>query len=464
MILVGLALTCLFGWLLLPSKIEGSALSRLSFSFAAGAAAISLQMFAYDLAGIGWSRLSLLAPWTVALLWELYRRRPLLGWGRRQDLGWRHGLFALGVLAPILIWLPYERTMPLTSEAWDAWAIWLFKAKAFYLDGGVHPFLERSGEFVTQPGYPLLIPLYGAFLYVWNGGVADQAAKLTSPCFFLATLGVFYYFARRSGWKSSAMVFTVFLAALPMFGVVAFKLAGYADTALSLYLVAATGFLYTWYREGRAIDLAAAALAATAAAWTKNEGQFFLLGVILLGAVGLARRRSKLAGWCCLLLPSAVVLIPWWAVRRMHGIEAAGFVPGLDFEPELFWVSLRTLVGKASELGSYNVTFYLFIAGLAAAVRLKPPGSFWIVPGLVFWQLLGALLAYATGRNDIDWWLGTSADRILAQIAPLALLPAALVMSHWRQQAAASPETPGQSRPAPPPGARRSRKRGRGSR
>ena len=82
MILVGLALTCLFGWLLLPSKIEGSALSRLSFSFAAGAAAISLQMFAYDLAGIGpWSRLSLLAPWTVALLWELYRRRPLSGLG-----------------------------------------------------------------------------------------------------------------------------------------------------------------------------------------------------------------------------------------------------------------------------------------------------------------------------------------------------------------------------------------------
>ena len=123
MILVGLALTCLFGWLLLPSKIEGSALSRLSFSFAAGAAAISLQMFGYDLAGIGWSRLSLLAPWTVALLWEFYRRWPLLRWGRRQDLGWRHGLFALGVLAPVLVWLPYERTMPLTSEAWDAWAI-----------------------------------------------------------------------------------------------------------------------------------------------------------------------------------------------------------------------------------------------------------------------------------------------------------------------------------------------------
>ena len=148
----------------------------------------------------------------------------------------------------------------------------------------------------------------------------------------------------------------------------------------------------------------------------------------------------------------------------MHGIEAAGFVPGLDFEAELFWVSLRTLAAKASELGSYNITFYLFIASLVAAVRLKPAGSFWIIPGLVCWQFLGALLAYATGRNDIQWWLETSADRILAQIAPLALMPAALVMSHWRQQAAASPETVSQSRASPSRGTRRFRKRGRGSR
>ncbi len=53
MILVGLALTCFFGWLLVASKIEGSILSRLSFSFAAGAAAILIQMFAYDLVGLG---------------------------------------------------------------------------------------------------------------------------------------------------------------------------------------------------------------------------------------------------------------------------------------------------------------------------------------------------------------------------------------------------------------------------
>ena len=116
--------------------------------------------------------------------------------------------------------------MPLTSQAWDTWAIWLFKAKAFYLDGTIHPFLERSGDLVTQPGYPLLVPLYGTFLYVWNGGVADQAAKLMSPCFFLATLGVFYHFVHRLGWKTAAMFFTVILAGLSMFGVVAFQTGG----------------------------------------------------------------------------------------------------------------------------------------------------------------------------------------------------------------------------------------------
>ncbi len=127
-------------------------------------------------------------------------------------------------------------------------------------------------------------------------------------------------------------------------------------------------------------------------------------------------------------------------------------------------MSLRTLAAKAGELGSYSLTVYLFVASLVASVRLKPVGSFWIVPGLVLWQLLGALLAYATGRNDIQWWLGTSADRILAQIAPLALMPAAFVMSHWRQQAARSSETVSQGRASPLRGARRSRKRGRRSR
>jgi hypothetical protein len=68
---------------------------------------------------------------------------------------------------------------------------------------------------------------------------------------------------------------------------------------------------------------------------------------------------------------------------------------------------------------------------------LRPPAAFWTLPALVLWHLGGALLAYSTGRNDLAWWLGTSADRILAQIAPVALLCGAVVFAHWMSEAEA---------------------------
>ena len=57
--------------------------------------------------------------------------------------------------------------------------------------------------------------------------------------------------------------------------------------------------------------------------------------------------------------------------------------------------------------------------------------SLWILPGFVIWQLSGLLGAYVGGRNDIQWWIGTSLDRILAQVAPLALLTPALLAGRW---------------------------------
>ena len=321
--------------------------------------------------------------------------------------------------------------MPLTSQSWDAWAIWLFKAKAFFLDGSIGPYLDRGAEFANHPGYPLLVPLYGAFVYVMRSGVADEAAKFLSPCFYAATLGVFYHFARRAGSPLAATAFTLMLAVTPVIGIVAFTLAGYADTTLSLYLLAAGGFLWAWHRDGQVADLAGASIAATAAAWTKNEGQFFLLGVVLLAGFPIIKSRGSSPAWGWLLGPPALVLVPWAIVRQSHGIEAAEFVPGLAFDPSLCWIALRTLAAKAFSLDLFSLTFVVFAASIAAAVKLNLARAFWVLPGLVLWHLAGSLLAYATGRNDIDWWLATSGDRILAQIAPLALLCGAFVFSRW---------------------------------
>ena len=464
MIYAGYIFTCLIGWLLIP-KLAARLLERLSITFALGAFAISIEMFAFDLAGIGWNRWVLLLPWVLLAAVRLYRNRGQLAFAAGPlPKWWQLGLIGLA-LVPVAIWWPYERVMPLTSSAWDAWAIWLFKAKAFYLDGGIDPFLERAVELTDhQPGYPLLMPLYGAFLYTLNGAVDDYAFKMVSVCFLLALLGVFHYLARRAGRAEPALVFTAMLASLPMLNVISFELAGYVDVILSLYVLGAAGFFYFWWREGDLFDLAAASVAATAGAWTKNEGQFFLLAIALLGAAGLLlRSRSEKLEWLVLLGPPTALLLPWTIARAGHGVQAAGFAMGFSFDPGLFLVALSALISEAFRWDIFVLAFVLLVIAAVGAALLRLAAAFWILPGLVAWHLSGALMAYSTGQNDLQWWLGTSAGRILAQVAPLALLPPVLVFSQWieRHNADKPPAEQPETKPLP---ARKREKRRRKSR
>ena len=451
MILLGLILTALCGWVLVPRRWQAHPLEGLALGFLLAAFGLSVEAFLLGIAGAvpnGWM---LFAPWIAAAGWAVAKARPYLG-GEFRALALLPVAASAAVLA---VWLPYERAMPLTSQSWDAWAIWLFKAKAFYVDGGVTAYLARAGEFTGQPGYPLLTPLYTTALYALGGGVNDAGAKLTSPCFYLALLSAFHFVARRAAGFRVAAATTTMLALTPLLQTVAFDLAGYADTALAAYFVCAAGFGYLAMRDGERLDLAAASLAATAAAWTKNEGQFFLLGLgAVLGGWLLARKRPAVE-WAILIVPPALLLGVWSLVRSSQAVEAAGFSVGLEFQPDLFTTSLRVMLRKAFTFNHFNLAFLLLPAGAVAGASLGAPRVFWMLPGLAVWQLAGALMAYATGRNDIAWWLETSADRLLSQIAPLALLTAAVAFGLWFE---AQPKAaPAKSAPANP-----RRKRGKG--
>ncbi len=74
MIYAGYIFTCVIGWLLIPN-LTARFLERVAMSFAMGAFAISIEMFAFDLAGIGWNRWVVLLPWVVLGAVRLYQGR-----------------------------------------------------------------------------------------------------------------------------------------------------------------------------------------------------------------------------------------------------------------------------------------------------------------------------------------------------------------------------------------------------
>ena len=150
MTLLGFILVTTLGWLMLPRKLGLGPVGGLSAGFALGTFGLSVEMFFFDLAGLGWKPWLLLAPWAAAAVWKLTRERPNLNW----TFHWSDGVALAAVAIALAVWLPYERLMPLTSRSWDSWAIWLFKSKAFFLDGEIAVYLSRAGEFTGQPGRP----------------------------------------------------------------------------------------------------------------------------------------------------------------------------------------------------------------------------------------------------------------------------------------------------------------------
>jgi len=432
MIWLALLFTCLVGWLILRPWLRGGPVVSLGLGFAAGAAALSLQLLLYDLARAPWNRWTVVLPWMAMGAACLYRRPPQPSrpqWERPRWLEWPALIFGALVL---LAWAPYERLMPLNE--WDAVMLWMFKGKAFYLDRGVAPYLARAHEFLGNPAYPLLIPLYTTFLYLWLGETADHAAKLVSPCFFAALAAGFYYFLRRWGSRPVALAFTAMLMGLYMVDFVAFHYAGYADTALTAAVLLGAGFLYSWLREGDYRDFALAVLSASIAAWTKNEGLFFLAGLGGFAAARLLCQRTwSWRYWTTLAALPGLAVLPWSLARSLYGVRRPGQLSAEIVQTNLasYWPTLKALVEHAFAPPVFQLAFPFALLAVILYRRAGLDWRFLTLPALMVWQLAGATLVYVTGPVNLQWMIGSSLDRVLSQVAPLALLAAGAVFTSY---------------------------------
>jgi hypothetical protein len=418
--------------------------------FPIGAAAISLQLLLYDLVRVPWNRGTVVAPWIALLAWRLWKSPDRFLWsrlGKRREQkerfwpGWiEWPPLVFGALA-LAAWVPYERLMPLNE--WDAIMLWMFKGKAFYLDGGVAPYLARAPEFLGNAAYPLLVPLYATFLYVWMGEVADQAAKLLSPCFWASLVAGFYYLVRRWNSRAVAVTFTAMLAGLHIVNFVAFHYAGYADTTVAVAVLMGAGFFYAWLRGGEYRDFALAIAFGAIGAWTKNEGLFFLAGLGALAGLGLLWRRVRdWRCWAALAGLPALAVVPWAVARSLYGIRRPGQLSGEILQTNLpsYWPTLKALVEHAFAPEVFNLVFPLWLAALALHRRAGLDWKYLALPALVLWQLLGVTLVYITGPVSLRWMIGSSLDRVLSQIAPLALLGAAVVFGAYDEARSRDPE------------------------
>jgi hypothetical protein len=178
------------------------------------------------------------------------------------------------------------------GDGWDAFTIWNLHARFLFL-GGEHwrdGFTALVGG--SHPDYPLLLPAAIAHFWTFLGRDDPRVPAVIGVIFTFAVAGVLFAGLAALRGRVQAMMAAIALLSTPFF--VEQGTDQYADIPLSFFFLATVVLLCffdstSMPRKRRLLILAG--LAASFAAWTKNEGLLFLLAIALARVVTLVMCR-----------------------------------------------------------------------------------------------------------------------------------------------------------------------------
>lgn len=316
----------------------------------------------------------------------------------------------------------------------DGWMIWLMRARFMFRGGADWPEALRAPQVSwTHPDYPLLVPASIARAWAFVGSDAPWVSGLISALFGIATVGLLVAAVARLRTRTVAFAGGLLLLGTPFF--VTFSSNQHADIPLGFYILAALVLLVLDVGEKRGHGLALLAGAtAGLAAWTKNEGQLFVVVAGLVwGSREIAHRSWRnlaafAAGLTLALLPLAffklqlaphndiVASAPWSRWRELFDGSRHGLI-------------LATLARDIPRFGAWVVTpFLVMLLPLIGAGWKRIAPREWLVPAVVGLMLAGYYAVYLLTHWDLSAHLDSSLVRLLLQLWPAAILSWCLVV------------------------------------
>jgi hypothetical protein len=444
MILLCLVLAWLMGsglvrWLF-PAPLRSTLQNALLLSLGVGVGiGIASSLYFLTLALVGPKILVLASVEGAALVVALAlgiliaRRGTLLEWAPGPPTPW-YFTAALGVAVASAVTMFIFCTLTKPHGEWDAWAIWNMRAR----------FLFRGGEFWrdafsnqldwSHPDYPLLLPGIVALCWTFARGESTLASTGAAFLFTFGIAGVLISMLGILRGKMQALI-----AGTLLLGGVSLIVNGanqYADVPLSYFILATLGLLCL---QGRFPDdlrfNILAGLTAGFAAWTKNEGMFFLVAMLAARAWAISRygNRATLAPQFLRLaagLAAPLAVIAFFKLR---------FAPPNDLlarQPHQIiahladisrWITvIQEYVVEPFRIGEYLVPVILVLGVYWYLVRFKVEqrdrpaiATIVIAAGLM---LAAEFAIYVALPGDPSWQTKTSFNRLLIQLWPSALL------------------------------------------
>jgi hypothetical protein len=370
--------------------------ARLAIAGAAGAVVVPIVLALLSIAGIEWTRASVLGTLAIVAIagWLSIRGRAALPHRRVS----RMPIAGIAVIAVIVAYGLLTARM----SSGDLHFFWGPKAILYFQNGGIKlPVLKSTIHAYMNPDYPLLLPL----INVWTLTVARQfswwGALLAAGVFLFACVAIV-----RSTSGQDAVA--VLMAATLGFTVAKGCIAGGAEPILLLFETVALCAL-TFIDDPRT-QTVLAALGLAGAAATKIEGATFAIAVVL--ALMIVRRdfkRAMLAG-----APAGLVVLGWLLFVTHYGIS---IVYGAGAMPMYVGVIPRTLL-EIVKVAAYGVYWLPWLAAIALIALGTPRRA--ALPIAVAILTTGAAVFFYIHSPDPAPWIVASGTRVL--LTPLCAL------------------------------------------
>lgn len=385
-------------------------LLAVAYGYGLGIGLVAFQLYVYARVHIPWNMTSLLFPWILFILMRFFSFGKLrIRITTFKRIGFISLLLFIGIGITVVYTLFEALLRPVT--VWDGWAIWLLKAKVFFIDGTIRP------ETLAYVGseYPLVISLFGTFIYIMLGGVNDTVVLLTSFAFYVFLSLAFFASIQKNIGTTYALFFTFLLMTIQNFVRHGGRLeSGQADLPLGYFIFVSTMLFLEYYKtkSWKLLLLLSIFLGITGS--IKNEGIFFtiIIGVFVFFAIVKNKAYNHLFFILLWILP----LIDWYVYKTSHHLSA--IVPRtFGFSLQNAMSVLASIVKEFLSIKTWSLVwicyFYLLFFWPAKLGRNLLCINVIIFSQLGFYVLIYLFIA--------EYGPESSLERLLMHIAPLVI-------------------------------------------
>lgn len=322
---------------------------------------------------------------------------------------------------------------------WDGLFIWATKGMLLLDSGGLTRELwegsDIEGRVGRTVGYPPLVPLLHALVGAARGGFQFDAAKPVFAFFFLSLLSGTWSAARALLPARRALVVVALVAALPVLST-SWAAGGYADMPQAAVLVTLVGALLAKENDGpswrQPVPWLFGALVSV-----KSEGT--LLAVLLLaawalaailenglaGAVRATRRRAGALMLVATFLALRILYVRWTIAPEIDRVYRPVNLSTIALALERLPVLGGLVAAEMARVRVWGLLWPAFFAAVVVLVRRRDPAQR-VLAAATFAAVGAYVSTFLFTATPLVWHVGTALDRILSQLAPLAVLVAVL--------------------------------------